>query len=86
VVRDYYAELPISIKVSGRFHDMGSFAADIANLSRIVTLHNMNIVGVRTDPSGNLSMEAVARTYRYLDQAEIEQVRQSQQAAQGGKK
>ena len=86
VVRDYYAELPISIKVSGRFHDMGSFAADIANLSRIVTLHNMNIVGVRTDPSGNLSMEAVARTYRYLDQAEIEQVRQAQQAAQGAKK
>jgi type IV pilus assembly protein PilO len=86
VVRDYYAELPISIKVSGRFHDMGAFAADIANLSRIVTLHNMNIVGVRTDPSGNLSMEAVARTYRYLDQAEIEQVRQAQQAAQGAKK
>ncbi len=86
VVRDYYAELPISIKVSGRFHDMGSFAADIANLSRIVTLHNMNIVGVRTDPSGNLSMEAVARTYRYLDQAEIEQVRQAQQAAQGAPK
>lgn len=86
VVRDYYAELPISIKVSGRFHDMGSFAADIANLSRIVTLHNMNIVGVRTDPTGSLSMEAVARTYRYLDQAEIEQVRQAQQAAQGAKK
>ena len=86
VVRDYYAELPISIKVSGRFHDMGSFAADIANLSRIVTLHNMNIVGVRTDPSGNLSMEAVARTYRYLDQAEIEQVRQAQQATQGAPK
>lgn len=86
VVRDYYAELPISIKVSGRFHDMGSFAADIANLSRIVTLHNMNIVGVRTDPAGNLSMEAVARTYRYLDQAEIEQVRQSQQPQPGAPK
>lgn len=81
VVRDYYAELPIAIKVSGRYHDMGAFAADIANLSRIVTLHNMNIVGVRPDPSGALSMEATARTYRYLDQGEIEQVRQATAAA-----
>jgi type IV pilus assembly protein PilO len=85
VVRDYYAELPISIRVSGRYHDMGAFAADIANLSRIVTLHNMNIVGNRADPSGTLSMEATARTYRYLDQAEIEQVRQSAAAAQKAK-
>ena len=43
VIKDYYAELPISIRVTGRYHDIGSFAADIANLSRIVTLHNMNI-------------------------------------------
>ena len=43
VVKDYYAELPISIKVAGRYHDIGAFAADVANLSRIVTLHNMNI-------------------------------------------
>lgn len=87
VIRDYYAELPISIKVSGRFHDMGAFAADIANLSRIVTLHNMNIVGVRADASGGLSMEATARTYRYLDQAEIEQVRQAAaEAAKAGAK
>jgi type IV pilus assembly protein PilO len=88
VVRDYYAELPIAIKVSGRYHDMGAFAADIANLSRIVTLHNMNIVGVRNEAGGGLSMEATARTYRYLDQAEIEQVRAANAAAKqpGGKK
>lgn len=88
VIRDYYAELPISIKVSGRFHDMGAFAGDIANLSRIVTLHNMNIVNARTDGTGGLTMEAVARTYRYLDQAEIEQVRQAnaEAAKQGAKK
>src|SRR6185503_17939717 len=43
-VKEYYAELPISIKVTGRYHDIGSFAADVANLSRIVTLHNMNLV------------------------------------------
>ena len=84
VIRDYYAELPIAIKVSGRFHDMGSFAADIANLSRIVTLHNMNIVGTKVEANSGLSMEATARTYRYLDQAEIEQVRQAAQQAKAG--
>jgi type IV pilus assembly protein PilO len=42
-IKDYYAELPIALKVAGRYHDIGSFAADIANLSRIVTLHNLNI-------------------------------------------
>lgn len=72
-VKDYYAELPISIKVTGRFHDVGSFAADIANLSRIVTLHNLNISAVSgKDATGALTMEAVARTYRYLDASEVE--------------
>ena len=70
VVKDYYAELPIAIKVSGRYHDIGAFAADVANLSRIVTLHNMNIVSTK-DPGGTLSMEATARTYRYLDANEV---------------
>jgi type IV pilus assembly protein PilO len=70
VVKDYYAELPIAIKVSGRYHDIGAFAADVANLSRIVTLHNMNIVSTK-DPAGTLSMEATARTYRYLDPSEV---------------
>ena len=71
VVKDYYAELPISIKVSGRYHDIGAFAADISNLSRIVTLHNLNIASAnRSD--GALGMEATARTYRYLDPSEVE--------------
>ena len=77
VVKDYYAELPIAIRVSGRYHDIGAFAGDIAHLSRIVTLHNMNIAGNRGDTTGALSMEATARTYRYLDAAELEQVRQA---------
>jgi len=72
VVKDYYAELPISIKVSGRYHDIGSFAADVANLSRIVTLHNMNIVAGKDASSGTLAMEATARTYRYLDPGELD--------------
>ncbi|MDQ6627341.1 MAG: type 4a pilus biogenesis protein PilO [Pseudomonadota bacterium] len=79
-IKDYYAELPIAIKVTGRYHDIGSFAADIANLSRIVTLHNMNIASNK-DLSGNLSMEATARTYRYLDPAELEDIRKSAAAA-----
>jgi len=75
-VKDYYAELPISIRVSGRYHDIGAFTADIANLSRIVTLHNLVIASVNAkDNQGNLYMEATARTYRYLDQAEIESMR-----------
>jgi len=73
VVKDYYAELPIAIRVSGRYHDIGAFAADVANLSRIVTLHNMNLVSATgKDASGMLAMEATARTYRYLDPGEVE--------------
>jgi type IV pilus assembly protein PilO len=72
-VKDYYAELPITIRVSGRYHDIGAFAADIANLSRIVTLHDLNI-GSSGGPRGEaalLGMDATARTYRYLDEAEL---------------
>ena len=79
-IKDYYAELPISIKVTGRYHDIGSFAADIANLSRIVTIHNMNLI-TNKDLSGSLSMEATARTYRYLDPAELEDIRKVNAAA-----
>ena len=87
VLKDYYAELPISIKVAGRYHDVGSFAGDIANLSRIVTLHNVTITSGK-DLSGVLTMEATARTYRYLDQNEIEEIRKAAAAAKakaGGK-
>jgi len=71
-IKDYYAELPIAIKVSGKYNDMGAFAADVANLSRIVTLHNLTIAPVSAkDAGGNLSMEATARTYRYLDAEEV---------------
>ena len=87
VVRDYYAELPISIKVSGRFHDMGTFAADVANLSRIVTLSGITMATLNTkDGSGLLTMEAVARTYRYLDRAEIDKVRSGANQNPGGPK
>jgi type IV pilus assembly protein PilO len=84
VVRDYYAELPIAVRVTGRYHDFGAFAADVANLSRIVTLHNMNITAPPRDSNGVLAMETTARTYRYLDTAEIEQVRAEKAKAAAG--
>ena len=77
VVKDYYAELPIAIRVSGRFHDIGAFAADIAALSRIVTLHNLSISPDPKSAGGGLSMEALARTYRYLDPAEVVEARKA---------
>lgn len=84
-VKDYYAELPITIKVTGKYHDMGSFAADVANLSRIVTLHDLSIQQASADrrDTGSLVMDATARTYRYLDQKEIDAAKQS---AKGAKK
>ncbi len=85
-VKDYYAELPIAVKVSGRYHDIGAFAADVANLSRIVTLHDMSIGSPTKDAGGLLSMEATARTYRYLDQAEISAQATQKKAAAGAKK
>ena len=81
VVRDYYAELPIGVRVTGKYHDMGAFAADIANLSRIVTLNNISITPAAKD-SGSLTMDATARTFRYLDPDEV----QAQRKATGGKK
>jgi len=69
LVKEYYAELPIALKVVGRYHDIGNFASDIANLSRIVTLNNMTIVPAK---DGLLTMDATARTFRYLDPEEIQ--------------
>jgi type IV pilus assembly protein PilO len=67
-VREYYAELPIALKVTGHYHDIGAFASDIANLSRIVTLNNLSIV---PKPDGALSLESTAKTFRYLDADEV---------------
>ena len=81
-IKDYYAELPITVRVTGRYHDIGAFAADIANLSRIVTLNNLAITPVK---DGNLVMDATAKTFRYLDSDEIALQRKSA-AAIGVKK
>jgi type IV pilus assembly protein PilO len=79
-VKEYYAELPIALKVTGRFHDVGAFAADIANLSRIVTLNNLVITPAK---DGTLVMDATAKTFRYLDQDEVNS---QKSGGKGGKK
>lgn len=86
VIKDYYAELPIAVKVSGRYHDIGAFAADVSNLSRIVTLHNLVVLTPPSgkDTAGGLTMEATARTYRYLDANEVAEQRKA--AAKAGAK
>jgi type IV pilus assembly protein PilO len=68
VVKDYYAELPISIKLVGSYHDLGAFTSDISNLPRIVTLNNMLL---QMSDKGMLSLETTAKTFRYLDDSEI---------------
>jgi len=82
-VKDYYAELPIAIKVTGRYHDIGAFAADIANLSRIVTLNNIAIAPVK---DGMMSMDSTAKTFRYLDPEEVASQRKAAPAAKGAAK
>ena len=77
-VKEYYAELPIAIRVTGRYHDIGAFASDIANLSRIVTLNNLSI---NPKPDGTLVLDSTAKTFRYLDRDEVDAQRKT-----GGKK
>jgi type IV pilus assembly protein PilO len=81
ITREFYAELPITVKVTGTYHDMGAFASDVGQLSRIVTLQNVSIV---SGGDGNLTMDAIARTFRYLDDDEVAAQRRS--AQKGAKK
>jgi type IV pilus assembly protein PilO len=77
--KEYYAELPIAIKISGNYHDIGAFASDLAALPRIVTLNNLNVALNQKDQS--LLLDATAKTFRYLDPDEIAEQRKAQQAA-----
>src|SRR5512147_1072535 len=81
--REFYAELPITVKVVGTYHDMGAFASDVGQLSRIVTL---NDVSISAQKDGNLTMDVTARTFRYLDEDEIAAQRKSAVAAKKGAK
>jgi type IV pilus assembly protein PilO len=72
VAADFYAEMPIQIKIKGNYHDIGAFATDISKLSRIVTLNDLSIAPLNKDTKDSvLTMEAVAKTYRYLDSSEV---------------
>jgi len=82
--RDFYAELPITIKVSGNYHDIGAFASDIGKLSRIVTLENISLGAA--GKGGGLALDATAKTFRYLDDEELAQQRRAATAAKKGKK
>ena len=81
VVKEYYAELPIDIKITGNYHDVGAFTSDVANLPRIVTLNNLNLVA---NKDGALTMEAVAKTFRYLDREEVAAQRKAEADAKKG--
>lgn len=71
-VAEFYAEMPIQIKIKGNYHDIGAFATDISKLSRIVTLNDLSIAPLSKDAKDSaLIMEAVAKTYRYLDSSEV---------------
>ncbi len=68
IPKDFYAEKPIKIRLTGGYHEIGNFVSGIASLPRIVTLHNISITPVSADSYDNLSMEVTAQTYRYLDE------------------
>ena len=74
---EFYAELPIGIRLTGNYHDMGAFASDVAQLPRIVTINDLSI----NNDKGTLSMDATAKTFRYLDEDEIQKNRAAQKAA-----
>ena len=81
-VAEFYAEMPIQIKIRGSYHDIGAFATDVSKLSRIVTLNDLSIAPVSKDAKDTvLSMEATAKTYRYLDSSELASKKAAENAA-----
>ncbi len=85
IVKDFYAELPISVRLTGSYHDFGAFAGDIGRLSRIVTLNNLSIASQQKD--GTMVLDAVTKTFRYLDEEELARQRKAAaDAKKGGKK
>jgi len=86
VKKDFYAELPIKIKLTGSYHQMGEFVSGIAALPRIVTLHEMTIKTDSKDAYDQLSFELTAKTFRYLDDAEVAAVEKAKAAEKKGKK
>jgi type IV pilus assembly protein PilO len=82
-VKEFYAELPITVRLTGNYHDMGAFASDIGQLPRIVTLNDLNLA---VNKDGNLTLNTTAKTFRYLDEEEIAAQRRAAKAAKAGKR
>jgi len=80
---EFYAELPITIRVTGGYHDMGAFASDISKLSRIVLLNDVQLT---QNKDGAITMDAVAKTYRYLDEDELAKQKKAAKDAKGVRK
>lgn len=83
-IMEFYAELPIAVRVSGGYHDFGAFAADVAKLPRIVTLNNISISSAK-DPGGPLTLDATTKTFRYLDEEEVAKRKQAKNQPGKGK-
>ena len=83
VIKEFYAEMPIDVRLTGVYHDLGEFVADLASMPRVVTLGD---VGIEADRDGRLKLQAKAVTYRYLDEEELAQQRKAAQAAKQGNK
>jgi len=81
--REFYAEVPITLNLTGSYHDIGAFTGDLAKLPRIVTLNDINL---SANPVGTMVIRTTAKTFRYLDEAELASQKKAQQAAKGGKK
>src|SRR5487761_2660893 len=77
-MKDFYADLPISVRITGSYHDMGQFASDVAQLSRIVTLNDISIAPAANKDSSVLAMDATAKTFRYLDEEEVAKQKKAQ--------
>lgn len=82
VKADFYATLPVIIKVNGGYHDLANFASDVAKLPRVVTIHDINLAPSKT---GRINMEATVQTYRYLDEGEMT-ARPASKNDKGGRK
>jgi type IV pilus assembly protein PilO len=84
-IKDFYAELPITVRLTGNYHDFGAFAGDIGKLSRIVTLNNISIATNQQSKDGSLVMDATTKTFRYLDEEELAAKKKAAQAAKAAK-
>ena len=81
-MKDFYAELPIAVRVTGGYHDLGEFVGDVAQMPRIVTL---NDIAIEAQKDGGLKFDATAVTYRYLDDDEVAKLRKEKAKEKGGK-